>query len=268
MAIDTFNRHENKYRIDKDKIADVWNEVAAHMEADVYNPGGEAYRVLNIYYDTHDNEFIRASVAKPLYKEKLRLRAYGTPCGGSTVYVEIKKKVRGIVNKRRSGMTLHEAYEFLKDGEIPEIQPYMNEQVLNEIAYILRRKPLVPMLFLSYKRIAYSGERGLRVSFDTNIQTRRYDLRLEYGAYGESLLNEDEWLMEIKTAESVPLWMSGVLAKYKVYPTGFSKYGEEYERLLRRTAAVGARRFFVITPDMAINPGAGADVVAGAVAGA
>jgi hypothetical protein len=221
------------------------------MEPDKYNAGGAAYPILNIYYDTPDNDVIRASLSKPAYKEKLRLRSYGAPSLDSTVYVEIKKKVRGVVNKRRSGMKLREAYPFLKSGAIPAIQSYMNAQVLSEAAYILERKALKPALFLSYERTAYFGERGLRVSFDMNIRTRRCDLRLEYGAYGEPLLNEGERLMEIKTAESIPIWLSNLLAECKAYPTGFSKYGVEYERSLIGAPAMVTRKIFIITPGMA-----------------
>ena len=45
-----------------------------------------------IYYDTDDNRLIRSSIEKPVYKEKLRMRSYGTPCGEDRVFLEIKKK--------------------------------------------------------------------------------------------------------------------------------------------------------------------------------
>jgi hypothetical protein len=235
MAIEIFNRHENKYRLDERTFNRLQHRISEYTHLDGFSSGNGFYPILNIYYDTPGNDLIRASIGKPSYKEKLRLRSYGTPGADSDVYIEIKKKVAGVTNKRRSGMKPCEAHKFLDSGAIPDIQPYMNVQVLREIAYMLERKPLSPKLCLSYDRTAYVGERDLRVSFDTNIQTRRYDLRLESGAYGEQLLGEGEHLMEIKTAESIPLWLSGLLAEYKVYPCGFSKYGEEYQRSLAGT---------------------------------
>ena len=62
------------------------------MNPDAYNRNGEAYRISNIYYDTENDQLIRASIEKPVYKEKLRLRAYGTPELTDNVFVEIKKK--------------------------------------------------------------------------------------------------------------------------------------------------------------------------------
>ena len=37
------------------------------------------YSISNVYYDTPDYALIRASLEKPAYKEKLRLRSYGVP---------------------------------------------------------------------------------------------------------------------------------------------------------------------------------------------
>lgn len=70
-------------------------------------------------------------------KEKLRLRSYGVPNTDTKVFLEIKKKYNGIVNKRRTVMTLDEAYEFTRTGKPPVLKEYMNEQVINEIAYFL-----------------------------------------------------------------------------------------------------------------------------------
>ena len=264
MAIEIFNRYENKYRLDSGMFTAVKNEIAARMETDNFNPTGEAYTVFNIYYDTPNNDLIRTSISKPIYKEKLRLRSYGTPNKNSMVYVEIKKNVRGIVNKRRSRLTLNEAYQFLSSGVIPERKPYMNEQVLNEIAYILRLKPLSPALFIYYERLAYFGERGLRVSFDTNIQTRRYDLLLENSAYGEPLLGVNEWLMEIKTHNNLPLWLSGLLAGNQAYPASFSKYGEEYKQTLAGITATENNSFFIFAPANIFKTNGTAAVRAGA----
>ena len=148
--------------------------------------------------------------------------------------MEIKKKVRGVVNKRRSAMKLSDAYSFLESGELPEMQPYMNGQVLREIARIIETNAIRPALVLSYDRIAYfgNGSRDLRVSFDTNIRSRPSDLRLESGAYGESLLPDGNWIMEIKTNQSIPLWLCSLLSEYRLYPAGFSKYGKVFQRML------------------------------------
>ena len=46
--------------------------------------------------------------------------------------------------------------------------------------------------------------------------------------YLPSYLAPGTVLMELKIAGAVPLWLSEVLAREKIYPTSFSKYGRAY----------------------------------------
>lgn len=235
MAIEVFNRHESKFLIDKNIYEDIQKELLKYMELDEYNRSHEFYTISNIYYDTKDNHLIRTSLSRPQYKEKLRIRAYGVPESNEKVYLEIKKKVCGVVNKRRTTLKLQEAYDFVNTGKKPELMGYMNGQVINEIEYLLKAYNLEPKLYLAYDRLAMFGRenRNLRITFDTNIRTRRYDLGLEMGDYGEKLMGNNQWLMELKSEKNIPLWLSSLFSEYKVYNTSFSKYGREYEEMLQ-----------------------------------
>ena len=110
----------------------------------------------------------------------------------------------------------------------------MNKQVINEIDYILKLYNPEPKLYLAYDRRAMFGrnDKELRITFDTNIRSRRYDLKLEVGDYGELLLERGKWIMEVKAEKNIPLWLTKLLSEYKVYKTSFSKYGKEYEKML------------------------------------
>jgi SPX domain protein involved in polyphosphate accumulation len=234
MAIEVFNRKETKFMVDRNTYENIQKELLKYMELDAYNKAHEFYTISNIYFDTKDNYLIRNSLSKPKYKEKLRLRAYGVPGENEKVYLEIKKKVYGLVNKRRTRLKLSEAYEFINTGIKPEIKDYMNKQVLNEIEYILKIYDLEPKLYLAYDRKAMFAKdsHDLRITFDTNIRTRRDSLKLENGDFGEALLDSDKWLMEVKAEKSIPIWLSKLLAEHKIVNTSFSKYGEEYKRML------------------------------------
>jgi hypothetical protein len=234
MANDVFSRYENKYTLDGRTFRKVQAAIADNMEADKFNRGGEMYTIRNIYYDTQDNSLIRQSLAKPLYKEKIRLRAYGEVYGESDVFVEIKKKFNGLVSKRRSKLKLCEAYEFLDGDFLPESRENMNFQVLREARYIIERERPKPALYLAYDRFAYFGvgRHDLRISFDTNIRTRRENVQFEYGDFGENLLKADTWIMEIKVASSIPIWLCKLLSEFEIYPVSYSKYGAEYTKTL------------------------------------
>jgi SPX domain protein involved in polyphosphate accumulation len=240
MSKDVFNRYENKYLLSCDTYERITSALSEYMELDKYNKLHSFYTISNLYYDTQDNQLIRNSLAKPKYKEKLRLRAYGVPSLEDKVFLEIKKKVNGTVNKRRTKLVLEEAYNFVNIGEKPSIKKYMNSQVLNEIEYFLKVYNLVPKLYLAYDRKAYFGinNSDLRITFDTNIRTRREDLGLELGDHGDKLLNNSTWLMEIKAEKCIPIWLVRVLSEYKVYRSSFSKYGTEYKSMLAKTTEV------------------------------
>lgn len=234
MAIEVFNRYEHKYMLSRPVFNKVLEVMDEHMVSDKYNKDRKPYTIANIYFDTPDDYLVRTSLSKPEYKEKLRLRAYGVPDGESTVYLEIKKKYKGIVGKRRTALKLFEAYDFAVFGKRPETKAYMNEQVLREIEYFLKVYSPVPKLYLAYDRIAYfeRGNDDLRISFDMNIRSRRYDLRLERGDYGEKLLSDDTVLMEIKTSLAKPLWLVGMLNEFGIKRQSFSKYGTEFKNMV------------------------------------
>ncbi len=232
MAIEVFNRYEHKYILDRATFEKVIKIMDMHMALDSHNKNHRPYTIANIYFDTKDDFLIRTSQAKPNYKEKLRLRAYGVPEKSSKVYLEIKKKYNGIVNKRRTTLKLNEAYDFVKTGATPPKKDYMNGQVLNEIEYFLQIYDLKPKVYLAYDRIAYfeNGNQDLRISFDQNIRSRRYNVRLEDGDYGENLLDDDIYIMEIKTSLAKPLWLTNMLTEFDIKRSSFSKYGTEFKR--------------------------------------
>jgi len=235
MKIETFNRFESKYLIDENSFTKLTNSFGERMILDAHNRNGESYTIRNLYYDTDDSQLIRHSLSKPFYKEKLRIRSYGKPSLEDEVFVEIKKKVSGLVNKRRSGLVLKDAYAFLETGILPEEKPNQNRQVLKEIAFVLQNHVLKPKLYLAYDRVAYFGndDKDLRISFDLEIRSRRKDVAFEAGDFGTKLLKGGQIVMEIKVGKSYPLWLVDLLSQNKIYPTSYSKYGAEYKEYLK-----------------------------------
>ena len=137
MAVEVFNRYEHKYILDKKQYEKITELLKEHMELDSHNKDNTTYTISNIYYDTPDDYLIRTSLSKPDYKEKLRLRTYGVFDSNSMVFLEIKKKFNGIVNKRRTKIKLDEAYKFLESGIPPSPEKYINSQVMRELEYFI-----------------------------------------------------------------------------------------------------------------------------------
>lgn len=223
----TFERREIKYRITDAQRAALESAFAARMVPDEH---GES-TICNIYYDTPDYRLIRASLEKPAYKEKLRLRSYGIAAPGGEVFLELKKKYKGIVYKRRITLPEDAASEFLA-GRAPLGE---HGQIGREIEYFAAfYGSLRPAVHLSYERSAWfsRSDRDLRVTFDRHIRFRCEDVSLTAPAGGRSLQSEGESLMEIKAAAALPLWLTGELDALGIYQSTFSKYGEAYKTLL------------------------------------
>lgn len=227
-----FERYELKYLLDKEQKERIVEAVRPHMELDRYGKT----TIRNVYFDTKDYRLIRRSIEKPLYKEKLRVRSYSKSEDDHLVFVELKKKYKKVVYKRRVSMPEETAMKWLK-GECEIEAP---GQIEKEIAYVLSYyKDLKPALFLSYDREAYfctdksdKGKSDFRVTFDENVRCREQDVSLNSQVAGIPLLENDKVLMEIKCSGGIPLWMADILSKEKLYKTSFSKYGTAYRTII------------------------------------
>ena len=236
MSLNTFKRREKKLLVDEKLLPEIEKKLLLYLEPDPHNIDGKPYEICNIYFDNSRNEIIRHSNSKPFYKEKLRLRSYGTPTSKDDVFFEIKRKMNKIGTKRRAIMPLEKIYDFLENGRIPEDESYINRQVLSEIDYFINTNEAVPYVYISYIRNAYFGkdDHSLRLTIDRDILTRHDALRLEDGRHGEPLLPEGKVLMEIKFHGGVPMWFASIMSEYGLSFTRFSKVGKEFEASLKK----------------------------------
>ena len=223
-----FKRKEMKYLLTAKQYQMMMREVGEWIVSDDFPVSA----ISNLYYDTPDYRLIRTSLQKPKYKEKLRLRCYKVPNADTQAFLEIKKKAMGIVYKRRESLPYRRAVEFLAGRG-----PGGDSQIFRELSWMLKSyQNLAPAMFLSYDRLSFKGKEDptVRLTFDRNILWRTAALDLSAGTWGEPLLQPGQWLMEIKIAGAMPLWLAGTLAKCKIYPISFSKYGKAYETMIWR----------------------------------
>ena len=222
----SFQRYEKKYLLTPDQLARMLAGMEGYVRADEFG----RYTICNIYYDTDDFQLIRASLEKPVYKEKLRMRSYGTPGDQDRVFVELKKKYDGIVYKRRTVMGAADAAAYIHDGKAPERE----DQICREIDWFMRSYRPVPKVFIAYDRTAFAGleDPNLRITFDTNLRWRDTGLDLRLGSHGAPILPPDQILMEIKIPGAAPVWLAHLLSETGAFPTSFSKYGFCYKQYI------------------------------------
>ena len=226
----SFERYEKKYILTGAQYEAILPEIKKFTVMDVYGQ----YTICNIYYDTDQFDLIRQSLRKPYYKEKFRVRSYGVPGDGSTVFAEIKKKSGDVVYKRRIDGSPDEIDAFLnKDAPLSD-----NRQIQEEIRWFMKKNRPSPKVFIGYDRTAYAGieDPEFRITFDRNIRYRLHDLDLRSGDQGDPVLDDDTVIMEVKVKDAMPLWLVPVLSNNRIYPGSFSKYGSCYERFIAREA--------------------------------
>ena len=223
-----FKRKEMKYLLTDKQYQGLMWELRDRIAPDDF----PVSTISNLYYDTPDYRLIRASLQKPKYKEKLRLRCYKVPNADTQAFLEIKKKAMGIVYKRRESLPYRRAVEFLAGRG-----PGGDSQIFRELSWMLRSyQNLAPAMFLSYDRLSFKGKDypSVRLTFDRNILWRTTALDLSAGTWGEQLLQPGQRLLEIKIGNAMPIWLADALAKYRIYPISFSKYGRAYETMIWR----------------------------------
>lgn len=235
----TFKRYEVKYKLTQAQRDALMQAMKGHLALDDFGHS----TIRNIYFDTDDYLLARRSIEKPVYKEKLRVRAYGQAGAEDTVFVELKKKFESVVYKRRVALPHRAAMDALESGRPLPVDSQIGREIEAFRQYY--GDTLRPAMLLTYEREAYYPVDGadFRLTLDENIRWRTQFMDLGASVWGSTLLDEDEVLMELKTPGGLPMWMVKFLSENRIYKTSFSKYGAAYQQMLARDAYIGGKRY-------------------------
>lgn len=223
MQENIFKRVEEKYLLNKKQYNLLFKKINSYLEKDEYYQT----TICNIYFDNNSNDLIINSLEKPIFKHKVRLRSYNTPKLNDYVYLETKFKYKSTVGKRRIKLKLKDFNKYISKNQFDH-----SDQIMKEIDYLFKLYNLKPSYFIAYDRKSYKGKENnnLRITIDTNLRSRKDNLSLEYGDNGEKYFTQNTYIMEIKTLDSMPLWLVKTLSELKIYPVSFSKYGSIYKK--------------------------------------
>lgn len=224
-----FQRVEKKYLITAEQKEQLLSLISHRLTPDAHGVS----TICSMYLDTPDFLLVRNSIDAKQYKEKLRLRSYGMQQDDGKVFLEIKKKYKGVVYKRRISTTLKQAMDYIYHGV-----SLGDSQILREIDYAMRfyGQPK-PSVMLCYEREAFYviDAPALRLTFDSNVRYRTTGLTPKAGLEGKCILPEGkDYILEFKTDTAMPLWLVEIFNQCKIYPTSFSKYANAYRDLLQQ----------------------------------
>lgn len=232
-----FIRHELKYLLPLWKSVQIMAGLQGRMSRDAHCASG-GYAVTSLYYDTHNLDSFWARRDAPI-RRTLRIRVYPDAAreGIAVGMVELKQRIAQVVQKRRLPVPLGLA-EQICAGQIDEAQhaqlPPSDLALAAEIARLAGSTRMRPVAVTAYTRTAFFDEergQGLRITFDTDLRGRVDALKLNQRARDHRILGEDWCVMEIKSDQAVPEWLTATLLGHGAHPQRMSKYRLVMSRL-------------------------------------
>jgi SPX domain protein involved in polyphosphate accumulation len=221
----TFARKEVKFLVTKEQRDELLGFLLSTCM--IEDEHGES-TVMSLYYDTPSWQVARRCQDKPAYKEKIRVRRYGESADPDPdVFIELKKKFKGVTYKRRFDASLNCGNAILfGDSDA-------STQIQRELACAAARYDgLRPAMMVSCERIALYGrdDREFRMTFDTNLRCRLDSLDFS-SSEGTAIADPDTCIMEVKVPEAFPLWLIRKLDEMGIRQCSFSKFVKGYEKL-------------------------------------
>ncbi len=233
LAKEIFTRYELKHVVDSKTYTQLLRALEPYTKKDAHGDKDGRYTISSLYYDTITDSFHHERMFGQNFRQKLRLRVYNDTSLDGKAFLEIKKKHKKLVNKRRTLMKLGDVYDFVASRQaLGDDLPFevSNPQILREIDFFKNLYRLEPRLIVSYERQAFQtiNDEEIRITFDSNLRNRRYDLRLEGGSYGETYLDPDFYVLEVKLMGRMPLWLTRILSEHRCGIQPFSKYSNSF----------------------------------------
>ncbi len=195
------------------------------------------YVLTTLQFDTADYALFRMTREEALNRFKLRVRTYGTD-GNSPVFLEVKRKLKGVVVKSRCLIPKGLWGPRLLDGPRRIVPPFRSGRERSHFIDFSQLVDLLdarPVMLIRYTRESYLGANDdyARLTFDRNLlycPTSDYDL-LPRDARWRALDTAQAMdrpysglVLELKTYRDAPQWMVDLTQRFGLVRSGFCKY--------------------------------------------
>jgi hypothetical protein len=216
-------RLELKYLVDLDTRLAMQRVLQTHLVPGEFVGRGGAYPVLSLYYDGESLPLYMEKIAGIERRLKVRLRTYAWDFdSGGPWFLEAKHKDGAAIAKRRLA---------LAPGAIDLLRPASWDDLGPEAAPFLHAREsmlLEPTVTVWYQREVLVAPAGnLRVTWDTPIRALfPGEPMTRARLYDETrAVIDDTWsVLEIKVAQTVPVWLSALVRSAGITVDSVSKY--------------------------------------------
>ena len=236
------DRHEAKYIIPKQMVPEIVEFITPFCEPDPYTNGDPPeYVITTLQLDNAGYSLHYAKEREALNRFKLRVRTYswGGPPGDRPVFLEVKKKIRGVIVKSRTMIFPDDWSEELVHSRKLKLtfETRKEEEGFLEFIRLVREIDARPVMLVRYNRQSYMSrsDRYARVTFDRKLLFQATDRWTGWGEGGtwrsmDSALaqrkgyNFSGVVLELKTLSDAPCWMIDLVKYFGLERTGNCKY--------------------------------------------
>jgi len=233
-------RHEAKYFLHPGMIPVIRKFIEPFCEKDPHAPGEiPEYTVTTLQLDSNDFALYRAKEVEALNRFKLRVRTYGRD-GRCPVFLEIKRKIKGVIVKSRATIPFKEwSPELVFHPERCGIRFKSSAEQMNYLTFVrlCREIEARPKVLIRYERESYLSrmDNYARVTFDRRLsyaptKDNEWELLPKHKRWWavdtQMGLGQDfpSVILELKTYNDCPTWMVDMAERFDLVRNGFSKY--------------------------------------------
>jgi len=230
-------RYELKYIVRPSQLADIRDFIRPFVVSD---PNASIdppeYEVVTLQLDSPGLALYRAKEHEALNRFKLRIRTYVTD-ETSPVFLEIKRKVKGIIVKSRARIGLDAWSRAIATRPRDPLGIRLADEGTNYLQFLRLVQELGarPVMRIRYTRESYLGihDQYARLTVDRKLQyqpTRSWnvtDINGRWWSMDSSLAQRRPWsgvVLELKTFRDAPLWMVDLTKRFDLERVGFCKY--------------------------------------------
>jgi hypothetical protein len=209
------------------------------MKLDPHVSNNYDYEVRSLYFDSNFQHSFMEKINGIAIRKKLRIRYYPdfVNAEGKFAFIEIKKKINENVAKSRVFVPLADAVKILDKNSNEALKFFdcasgQDQQTLKEIWWLNKRYNLKTSCIVSYKRRPFLSklEKTFRLTFDTNVMVRNYNLNLNYGGGSKYIIPRGICIMEVKFNNYIPKWAIKILQNNNCLQYKISKFASGVEK--------------------------------------